>query len=86
MSATQTAHPRSIDDERRTLLASQVARLVGKGWRVEAQNDFQATLVKGHRPNHLLHLILTLLTLGLWAIVWIIVAVVSGEKRRVVMV
>jgi hypothetical protein len=31
--------------------------------------------------NHVLHLILTLVTFLLWAIVWIWVAVAGGEKR-----
>jgi hypothetical protein len=26
------------------------------------------------KPNHILHLILTIVTLGLWALVWIVVA------------
>lgn len=31
----------------------------------------------GKRPNHILHLILTLLT-GLWAIVWLVIALRRG--------
>lgn len=38
-------------------------------------------IVYGTRPNHILHLILTLVTAGLWGIVWICVAIGSGEKR-----
>ena len=33
-------------------------------------------------PNHVLHLILTILTAGLWAIVWVIVSVVSAGNFR----
>ena len=43
-------------------------------------------MVRGHRPNHVLHLILTLITLGVWAIVWILVAILGGEKRKVISV
>jgi hypothetical protein len=43
-------------------------------------------MVRGHRPNHVLHLILTLITLGIWAIVWILVTILGGEKRAVVSV
>jgi hypothetical protein len=53
---------------------------------VESQSDFYATLVRGHRPSHLLHLILSIITLGLWLIVWILVSVFSGEKRTMVSV
>jgi len=45
-----------------------------------------ALLVQGRRPNHLLHLILTVLTLGLWLFVWIGLAVFGGEKRMVLVV
>jgi hypothetical protein len=43
-------------------------------------------MAKGHRPNHILHLILTLITLGIWLIVWILVVALGGEKRKVVSV
>ena len=35
---------------------------VSLGARVKSQADYQAILLTGHRPNHLLHLV----TLGLW--------------------
>jgi hypothetical protein len=73
-------------DERKAALANAVAADVRGGWAVESQTDFQSILVKGHRPNHLLHLILTLVTLGLWLIVWVAVTLAGGEKRRVVSV
>ncbi|MFT9523845.1 DUF2510 domain-containing protein [Mycobacteroides abscessus subsp. abscessus] len=34
------------------------------------------------RVNHLLHLILTLLTCGLWAPIWIILAIVDVATRK----
>ena len=40
-------------------------------------------LVKGHRVNHTLHLLLCIPTIGLWAIVWIILSITGGEKRKV---
>lgn len=66
----------------RARLTMEIAGYVRSGWRVEAQADGYAVVVIGNRPNHILHLILTLVTFGFWAIVWIIVAVASGEKRR----
>jgi hypothetical protein len=33
-----------------------------------------------------LHLIITLFTCGLWAIVWIVLALTQGEKRHMVVV
>ena len=64
-------------------LAQRVASFTGSGWRVESHTDFQVVLVKGRRPNHLLHLILTVLTLGLWAFVWLALVLFGGEQRTV---
>lgn len=67
------------------MLASHVAEHVRGGYRVESQTDYQAIMVRGRRPNHLLHLVLSVLTFGVWALfVWLPVAVLAGEKRRVV--
>jgi hypothetical protein len=74
------------EEQRRNALAQNLQQAVRKGWRVESQTEYQANLVKGHRTNHILHLILSIVTLGLWLIVWLIVALTNKEKRRVVTV
>ena len=71
-------------DQRRNALAHRLQEAVSEGWRVESQTDFQATLAKGHRTNNILHLILTIVTLGLWLIVWVIVAITNKEKHRLI--
>jgi hypothetical protein len=63
---------------------AQVARLLSKGYHVETQTNAMTQLAKGHRPNHIFHLILSLVTFGAWLPVWIIVALASGEKRKVI--
>lgn len=70
-------------DYRKDVLAQGIAtRLARPGkWRVETQTDTYAIVVGGQPVNHILHLLLTVLTLGLWVIVWIIVAAGGGEKR-----
>ena len=74
-------------EERRERLASEVAQQVGRGGRVESQTDTQAIIVKGRRPNHLLHVILTLVTVGIWGLlVYLPIAIFGGEKRRVITV
>jgi hypothetical protein len=80
------ASVRKSADERKEALARAVHTQVAQGARVESQGDYQAVLVRGHRPNHVLHLILTLVTFSLWAIVWIAVALFSGEKRMAITV
>jgi hypothetical protein len=77
---TQSPERPSID-ERKELLARAVADQVREGWRVEARSNTQSVMVKGQRPNHVLHLILTIVTAGLWAPVWIALTIFGGEKR-----
>ena len=67
-----------------TPLEREVRAHVLDGWRVESQTAGEAIVRKGERPNHILHLLLTLITFGLWAIVWIIVALTGGVKRRLI--
>ena len=68
--------------ERKELLARAVQSHVAQGYRVEsAAGDFGAVLVKGHKPNHLMHLIITLLTLGIWLTGWLIRIAMGSEKR-----
>ena len=69
--------------QRKKMLARAVANRVREGWRIESQADHEAVIVRGQRPNHALHLILTLLTVGLWGIVWVAVSWLGGEERGV---
>lgn len=86
MAAGTTAPPLSSDD-RKAALARAITAQVSAGWRVESQSDYQAVLVKGKRPNHILHLLLSVITLFLWAIfVWLPLAIFMGERRRVLYV
>lgn len=73
------------DDQQRAMDA-RVAHWVRWDWGVEAQTPTQVVMVKGHRPNHVLHLILSIITLGLWLIVWLILSIASGEKRKTISV
>lgn len=69
--------------ERKQLLARTIQTQVVQGARVESQNDFSAVLVKGHRPNHAMHAVISLLTFGIWLLGWALVAGLGGEKRSV---
>ena len=52
----------------------------------ESQTDYHVVIVRGHRPNHVLHLLLSIVTLGLWIPVWILLSIFGGEKRRAISV
>lgn len=69
------------DAERKTALAEAVAHELVDGCRVEPVSDYEVVVVKGSRPNHGLHLILTVVTLGLWALVWIPASIFQREHR-----
>jgi hypothetical protein len=60
--STDGVTTRKAPDGRKEALGRAVERQVSLGARVESQADYQAILVTGHRPNHVLHLV----TLGLW--------------------
>ena len=73
-------------EERKALLAQEIARGVTTGARVEPAGDTQSVLVRGKKVNHILHLLLGFPTLGFWWIVWIYLILTGGEKRELVQV
>lgn len=72
------------DAERKELLARAINAEVIRGARVESQGDFQAVLVRGKPVNHVLHLLLSLVTCAVWLLVWLFLVISGGEKRYVV--
>jgi len=36
------------------------------------------------KPNHVLHLLLTIITVGLWGLVWIFVSITGQAKTEIV--
>lgn len=85
VTATASDVPRELAaDERKAALARSVAQHVRKGWSVQSQTDYQAVLVKGARVSHGLHLFLSLITLGLWFVVWAIIWFVNREQHCVI--
>ncbi len=72
------------DDEITDILEDEIIEAVSSGWRVEAQGADRAVIVWGHRPNHLLHFLVGLFTLGTWWVVWLLIGLFGGEKRKVI--
>jgi hypothetical protein len=71
-------------DERKTILDRILADRGAHGWWIETRSDFQGTIATGNRINHILHLFLTIITAGIWAIVWICLAIFGGIKRHII--
>ena len=73
---------REVDVEtKKQHLAQAIQREVAAGARVESRTDTDAIIVTGKPVNHVLHLILTLVTCLMWGVVWIVLALTGGEKR-----
>lgn len=68
-------------EERRQALSFAIAHEVSRGGRIESMNDTTAIIVVGSKPNHILHLILTLVTCSAWGVIWIMVAIGQQEHR-----
>lgn len=83
---TEATAERKTPDDRKQALARAIQTEVAGGSRIESQGDYQAVAVRGHRVNHVLHLILSLVTLGAWLIVWLALVLFAGEKRRLMSV
>lgn len=73
-------------DPRRALANAVASECARGGWRVESQTDVNAILAKGKRTSHGLHLFLTIITVGLWGVVWIAMAIVNRESRLILSV
>lgn len=81
---TTTGEHQGVDPKQK--LAEAIGREARGGWHVESQSDTQATLVKGKPTNHVLHVILCIITLGLWIPVWVAVVIFAGEKHELLTV
>lgn len=77
---SQTATP----DQRKAALARAVQHEVASGGRVESQTDYNAIIRYGKKTNHVLHLILTIVTFTAWALVWIGVAIYNITQRETI--
>ena len=78
---------RKTRDERQEILAREISNVVVRTVsRIESQSDYQAILVKGRRVNHVLHLILSIVTVGGWLLVWFLLLILGGEKRLILSV
>ncbi len=71
-------------EERKAALDRALQTYGAKGWRVETRSDFQATIAKGKELSHVLHIILTLFTIGLWLIVWLGLGIFGRVHRRMI--
>ena len=70
------------DTERRDALDGAVQRALEKGAKLESRAEFSAVLILPNKPNHMLHLVLSIVTLGIWLLTWLLV-VLRGKEARI---
>jgi len=86
LTAVELKTGEATDAQRKQALAGEVASRVGGGWNVQSQTDYQAVLVKyGGKVTHWFHALMTIVTLGLWAIVWITAVVLKRREHHKVL-
>lgn len=85
----QAATTRKSGDERKELLARVIQQQLAQGkMRVETRGDYDAVLVKSKSVNLGVgaHILLTLITMGLWLFAWIPLMIFDKEKRYMITV
>ena len=77
-------HKLVSDNVRKQRLAQAVQQEVDAGGRVETQGDYNAIIRFGKPTNHVLHLILTLVTCFVWSVVWLIMFIISTTSQKTI--
>ncbi len=72
--------------ERKHILNEQIILCQADGKRLESREGFQAVLMTQKKTNHVLHLVISFFTGGLWLPVWILVALTRKNKREMLQV
>ncbi len=67
----------------RTPIEAAIQYEIAMGGRLASQTASQAVVIHGKPVNHILHLLLSVFTAGIWLIIWIIMAASGGERRAI---
>lgn len=73
-------HPAS-PEHRQQMLSMAVSAEMAQGAQILEMNQTSALLVKASPVNHVLHLLLTAFTCGVWAFVWLLVSATAQPRR-----
>jgi hypothetical protein len=65
-------------------LDAEVQHWVSRGWRLRSRTPREAHVVKGERISHGVHVFFSIVTLGLWLIVYIPLLIFGGEKHKLI--
>jgi hypothetical protein len=77
--------PQTVSDEQRSkLLDDAVGQYLMAGYELRGRSGFQAAVGTNAQPvNHVLHLLIAVFTCGLWAIVWLLLALGAPKATTV---
>ena len=78
--------PALSHEERMKVLNQEIIKHQTLGKRVESQIEYHVVLVQKQDVNHILHLILSVCTAGLWLVVWAIMVLQTKDIRQVLQV
>jgi hypothetical protein len=67
----------SSDAERQLVLQKKIADYTAMGWEFKSQSQFSAVFIKRKKVNHILHLILSVVTSGFWLLVWLALVLIN---------
>jgi hypothetical protein len=70
------------DAERAAIMQQALRDLTFRGYRVETADGTRAIISTGEPVNHILHLLLSVFTCGLWLPIWLLIMMFGGVKRR----
>jgi len=77
---------KASENEKANKLALAISTEVTKGWRVESQSQIQAVLVKGKPINNTLHIVFSVLTLGVWLLIYVPILLVNRRQTKIIRV
>ena len=74
------------DAERKVILEKKIILYVSRGWNLDTQTEFAAVLRTGKRLNHIVPLLLSLVTFGFWILVWIFLGLINRVSTTTITV
>jgi hypothetical protein len=69
-------------DHRAAIMQQALRDLTFRGYRIETVDGPRAIISMGEPVNHVLHVLLTVFTCGLWLPIWLLLIALGGVKRR----
>jgi hypothetical protein len=79
-------HEQLSQAERGSILEDNLLEAGSQGGHVETRSATEAVVVYGRPVNHVLHLLLSVFTCGLWVPVWLFIAATGGQHRATICV